>query len=122
MKRRLDWSAMTHRNSAKRWILAAAAGVHRFVRTACCGSAFEPYRSFSGGAADISLAQGIMYFSAALPIAFGGLFSGIAQARAVAAGVGIVAKSPMKAVRQLLWRLWWKHMQSSRCLFQFDNI
>ena len=49
VKRRLDWSAMTHRNSAKRWILQLLPGYIGFVWTACCGSAFEPYRSFSGG-------------------------------------------------------------------------
>lgn len=38
--------------------------------------------------------QGLMYFASCLPIAFGGLFSGIAQGRAAASGVGIVAKKP----------------------------
>lgn len=55
-----------------------------------------------GGAADISLAQGIMYFSAALPIAFGGLFSGIAQGRAAAAGVGIVSKKPDESGKAII--------------------
>ncbi len=38
--------------------------------------------------------QGLMYFGGAMPMAFGGFFSAIAQARAAAAGVGIVAKKP----------------------------
>ena len=38
--------------------------------------------------------QGLMYFASCLPIAFGGLFSGIAQGRAAASGVGIVAQKP----------------------------
>lgn len=47
-----------------------------------------------GGAIDLTWQQGLMYFAASLPIAFGGLFSGIAQGRAAASGVGIVAKKP----------------------------
>ncbi|WP_295217671.1 V-type ATP synthase subunit K [Ruminococcus sp.] len=47
-----------------------------------------------GTPADLTLSQGLMFFAASLPIAFVGLFSGIAQGRAAAAGVGIVAKKP----------------------------
>lgn len=47
-----------------------------------------------GSPANLTLSQGLMFFAAALPIAFVGLFSGIAQGRAAAAGVGIVAKKP----------------------------
>ncbi len=47
-----------------------------------------------GGVIDLTWQQGLMYFAASLPIAFGGLFSGIAQGRAAASGVGIVAKKP----------------------------
>ena len=46
------------------------------------------------GAVDLTLNQGLMFFAASLPIAIVGLFSGIAQGRAAAAGVGIVAKKP----------------------------
>lgn len=46
------------------------------------------------GAADLTVSQGLMFFAASLPIAIVGLFSGIAQGRAAAAGVGIVAKKP----------------------------
>lgn len=47
-----------------------------------------------GGAIDLTWQEGLMYFFSSLPIAFGGLFSGIAQGRAAASGVGIVAKKP----------------------------
>lgn len=47
-----------------------------------------------GSPADLTVAQGLMFFGASLPIAIVGLFSGIAQGRAAAAGVGIVAKKP----------------------------
>lgn len=47
-----------------------------------------------GDLADLSIAQGLMFLAAAMPIAIVGLFSGIAQGRAAAAGVGITAKKP----------------------------
>lgn len=47
-----------------------------------------------GNAAELTTAQGLMFLGAALPIAIVGLFSGIAQGRAAAAGVGITAKKP----------------------------
>ncbi len=47
-----------------------------------------------GDAVDLSTAQGLMFLGAAMPIAIVGLFSGIAQGRAAAAGVGITAKKP----------------------------
>ncbi len=47
-----------------------------------------------GGALELSVAQGIAYFAACLPITIVGYFSAVAQARAAVAGVGIVAKNP----------------------------
>ncbi len=47
-----------------------------------------------GNPAELTVAQGLMFLGAALPIAIVGLFSGIAQGRAAAAGVGITAKKP----------------------------
>ncbi|MBQ7399610.1 MAG: V-type ATP synthase subunit K [Clostridia bacterium] len=47
-----------------------------------------------GSALQLSVAQGIAYFAACLPIMIVGYFSAIAQARAAVAGVGIVAKNP----------------------------
>ena len=43
---------------------------------------------------DTTLAQGLYYLFASLPIAIAGLFSGIAQGRAAAASVQILAKKP----------------------------
>ncbi len=45
-----------------------------------------------GGSMDISTFKGAMYLAASLPIAVGGLVSGIAQGRAAVAGIGLVAK------------------------------
>lgn len=48
----------------------------------------------SGSPAELTFQQGLIFLAASLPIAIVGLFSGIAQGRAAAAGVGIVAKKP----------------------------
>jgi len=45
-----------------------------------------------GGNTDIALYKGAMYLAASLPIAVGGLVSGIAQGRAAVAGIALVAK------------------------------
>ncbi len=55
-----------------------------------------------GSAAEIGTMQGLMYFGASLPIAFGGLFSGIAQGRAAAAGVNIIAKKPEESGKAII--------------------
>ncbi len=47
-----------------------------------------------GTPTQITTAQGLMLFAAGLPMGLVGLFSAIAQGRAAAAGVGIVAKKP----------------------------
>lgn len=47
-----------------------------------------------GAPIDITLAEGLMYFGACMPIAIVGYFSAIAQARTAVAGVGIIAKKP----------------------------
>ncbi len=47
-----------------------------------------------GGAVDVSIEAGLNIFLSCLPIAIVGLISAIAQGRAAAAGVNIVAKRP----------------------------
>ena len=54
-----------------------------------------------GGAAP-DLKHGLAYFAASLPIAFGGLFSAIAQGRAAAAGISIVAKRPEESSKAIV--------------------
>ena len=46
------------------------------------------------GAAGVSVAQGLQVLAACLPIAFGGLLSGIARGKVAAASVNILAKKP----------------------------
>ena len=48
----------------------------------------------SGTLPALTVAQGFQYFAACLPMALGGLLSGIAQGRVAAASVNIVAKNP----------------------------
>ena len=47
-----------------------------------------------GGVKEVSLLQGMLYFGAALPIAFCGLYSAIYQSKCAVAGIGTVAKKP----------------------------
>ena len=42
---------------------------------------------------DMSVVQGLNFLGASLPIAFTGLFSGIAQGKVAAAGIQILAKN-----------------------------
>lgn len=47
-----------------------------------------------GNPADVTIAQGFMYFVASLPIALVGYFSAVFQGRVAAASIGIIAKKP----------------------------
>lgn len=47
-----------------------------------------------GGSSDISLAKGLLYFLACLPMAVVGYWSALRQARASVASIGMVAKRP----------------------------
>ena len=55
-----------------------------------------------GGSPVSSLQQGMAYFAACMPIAFGGLLSAIAQGRVAAASVNIVAKRPDEATKGII--------------------
>ncbi|MBR1440747.1 MAG: V-type ATP synthase subunit K [Lachnospiraceae bacterium] len=47
-----------------------------------------------GGASDMSLAKGLLYFAACLPIAFVGLVSGNEQGKAAVSAIGLASKKP----------------------------
>lgn len=47
-----------------------------------------------GGSPDISLAKGLLYFCACLPMAFVGLWSAIQQAKASVASINMICKRP----------------------------
>ena len=55
-----------------------------------------------GGSPVSSVQQGMAYFAACMPIAFGGLLSAIAQGRVAAASVNIVAKRPDEATKGII--------------------
>ncbi len=52
---------------------------------------------------DLTPAQGLMYFAACLPMAAGGLISGIHQGKAAAAGVALVAKRPEESGKAIIF-------------------
>lgn len=47
-----------------------------------------------GGNSNLTLAKGLLYFAACLPMAFVGYFSAIAQAKASVSSIGVIAKKP----------------------------
>ena len=49
---------------------------------------------FAGTVGELTVANGLLILAACLPMALGGLLSGIAQGRVAAASVNIVAKNP----------------------------
>lgn len=55
-----------------------------------------------GGSPVTSVQQGMAYFAACMPIAFGGLLSAIAQGRVAAASVNIVAKRPEESTKGII--------------------
>jgi len=56
----------------------------------------------AGNTADISVAQGWMFFMACLPIMFVGYFSAVYQGKVSAAGVALVAKRPEEMTKALV--------------------
>ena len=55
----------------------------------------------SGDFSDLSLKKGLALLAACLPIAIVGYFSAIAQGRAAAAGIGVVAKRPEQSGKSI---------------------
>ena len=55
-----------------------------------------------GGSPESTVQQGMAYFAACMPIAFGGLLSAIAQGRVAASSVNIVAKRPEESTKGII--------------------
>ena len=55
-----------------------------------------------GGSAPASAEVGLLYLVACLPIAIGGLFSGIAQGRVAASGCNMIAKKPQESSKAIV--------------------
>ena len=80
-------------SSALRWRSRAAAIlslIHIFVIWFLAQSQIFA----ANAAAPLTVAQGLQYFAACLPIALGGLISAIAQGKVAAASLNILAKKP----------------------------
>lgn len=58
---------------------------------------------FTNLSPDLTVVQGLGYLGASLPIAFTGLFSGIAQGKVAAAGIQILAKKPEHATKGIIY-------------------
>jgi V/A-type H+-transporting ATPase subunit K len=56
-----------------------------------------------GSLANLSLDKGLLIFASALPIAIVGLFSAISQGKAIAAGMGIIAKRPEEIAKPITY-------------------
>lgn len=55
-----------------------------------------------GTPAALTVSQGLMFLASGMPIGIVGLFSGIAQGKTAAAGVGIVAKKPEQSSKGVI--------------------
>ena len=56
-----------------------------------------------GGAAPDSAAKGLCYLAGALPVGVVGLFSGVSQGKAAAAGIGLIAKRPEELSKAIVF-------------------
>lgn len=56
-----------------------------------------------GGDSEISVAKGLLYFAACLPMAFVGLWSAMKQARAAVSGIALVAKRPDQMGKSMIF-------------------
>ena len=56
----------------------------------------------AGGAASLTLEEGLRYLFAGLPIAFGGLLSAIYQGKVACAGINLIAKKPTESGKGML--------------------
>jgi V/A-type H+/Na+-transporting ATPase subunit K len=56
-----------------------------------------------GGDADVSLAMGLFYFVACLPMAIVGYYSAVSQARAAVSSIGLIAKKPEQFGKSMIF-------------------
>jgi len=56
-----------------------------------------------GGMQDLSVAQGLYVFASALPIGLIGIWSGIAQGKAAAAGIMLLGKRPDQMAKGIIY-------------------
>ena len=63
-----------------------------------------------GGAGEMSVATGLMYCAACLPIGLVGLISGVYQGKTSAASIGILAKKPDQFGKAMLFQIGRAHV------------
>lgn len=56
-----------------------------------------------GGSADISVAKGLLYFAACMPMAFVGYWSAVRQAKASVASISLVIKRPDQSGKAIIF-------------------
>ncbi|MDO4672804.1 MAG: V-type ATP synthase subunit K [Porphyromonadaceae bacterium] len=56
-----------------------------------------------GGMIDLTMSQGLYVFATSLPIAFVGIWSGIAQGKAAAAGIMLLGKRPDQMTKGIIY-------------------
>ncbi len=56
-----------------------------------------------GGSPDVSFADGMILFFSAMPIAFGGFFSALYQARVATRGISLIAKRPEELSKGIVY-------------------
>ncbi|MGB9812804.1 MAG: V-type ATP synthase subunit K [Thermovenabulum sp.] len=84
-------------------ILQALPGTQGIYGLLTAFVAMQKIGLLGGGLIPLTLHQGLLIFAACLPIAVVGLLSAIAQARAAAAGVGIIAKRPEELAKGITY-------------------
>ncbi|MBQ2985072.1 MAG: V-type ATP synthase subunit K [Clostridia bacterium] len=72
-----------------------------------------------GGGAAIPVAAGLQLFFAALPIAFGGLLSAIAQGKTAASGIAMVGKRPEESGKAIIFAVMVETYAVLALLFSF---
>ncbi|MEA5059718.1 MAG: V-type ATP synthase subunit K [Clostridia bacterium] len=72
-----------------------------------------------GGGAALTMAQGLQLFFAALPIAFGGWISAIAQGKTAASGIAMVGKRPEEAGKAIIFAVMVETYAVLALLFSF---
>ena len=75
--------------------------------------------SLLGAGAPISTAAGLQLFFAALPIAFGGLLSAIAQGKTAASGIMLVGKRPEESGKAIIFAVMVETYAVLSLLFSF---
>ncbi|HWQ51610.1 MAG TPA: V-type ATP synthase subunit K [Terriglobales bacterium] len=84
-------------------LLQALPGTQGIYGTLVAFAILSKIGIIGGNIAEISIQSGMQLFFASLPVGVVGYFSGIAQGRVSAAGIGIVAKRPSEVAKGMIF-------------------